>query len=392
MNCLFFDKSVRRKGTGNMKGSFAETVPAGSVMLWGAEMDYATAPCIRKALAKFAENGIYGFTVSTPAYTEAICRWMRLARNAEIQPDWIVPVMGTVFSLSTALRAFTEEGDGVIIQSPSYYRFDVAVERNKRRLISNPLLESRGTYQLDFADLEKKMADPRNKLLILVNPHNPTGRVFKESELLRIAELAKKYDVIVFCDEIFAETVQSGHEFRPGACLSDQLITCFSLGKCFNFTGVSQANLLISNANLREKYILQRDRDHFGSIDPFFYNAVLAAYSNEGKAWLDAMNTHTAENYALLQRAIRRLPRLSVSPLEGTYIAWLDCRRLGLDNEALQRFFEYDAGIIADPGAEYGADGFYRWNIATTRQNLEAALSRLENAYQNIFNDMEVQR
>ena len=225
-----------------------------------------------------------------------------------------------------------------------------------------------------------------------MNPHNPTGRVFKESELLRIAELAKQYGVVVFCDEIFAETVQSGHEFRPGAYLSDQLITCFSLGKSFNFTGVSQANLLISDAGLRERYIFQRDRDHFGSIDPFFYNAVLAAYSSEGKAWLDAMNAHTAENYAVLQRAIRKMPRLSVSPLEGTYVAWLDCRRLGFDSEALQHFFEHDAGIIADPGAEYGAAGFYRWNIATTRQNLEVALSQLEGAYQKNFNDMEVQR
>lgn len=374
------------------EGAFAETVPAESVVLWGAEMDYATAPCVRNALAKFAENGIYGFTVPTPAYKKAICEWMQFARNAEIHPDWIVPVMGTVFALSTAVRAFTDEGDGVIIQSPSYYRFDIAVERNERRLILNPLLENHGIYQLDFVDLEEKMADPRNRLLILVNPHNPTGRVFKESELLRIAELAKQYGVVVFCDEIFAETVQSGHEFRPGAYLSDQLITCFSLGKSFNFTGVSQANLLISDAGLRERYIFQRDRDHFGSIDPFFYNAVLAAYSSEGKAWLDAMNAHTAENYAVLQRAIRKMPRLSVSPLEGTYVAWLDCRRLGFDSEALQHFFEHDAGIIADPGAEYGAAGFYRWNIATTRQNLEVALSQLEGAYQKNFNDMEVQR
>ena len=343
-------------------------------------------------MAKFAENGIYGFTVPTPAYKKDRCEWMQFARNAEIHPDWIVPVMGTVFALSTAVRAFTDEGDGVIIQSPSYYRFDIAVERNERRLILNPLLENHGIYQLDFVDLEEKMADPRNRLLILVNPHNPTGRVFKESELLRIAELAKQYGVVVFCDEIFAETVQSGHEFRPGAYLSDQLITCFSLGKSFNFTGVSQANLLISDAGLRERYIFQRDRDHFGSIDPFFYNAVLAAYSSEGKAWLDAMNAHTAENYAVLQRAIRKMPRLSVSPLEGTYVAWLDCRRLGFDSEALQHFFEHDAGIIADPGAEYGAAGFYRWNIATTRQNLEVALSQLEGAYQKNFNDMEVQR
>lgn len=387
-----FENTVDRRETGNMKGAVAEELPRDTVCLWGAEMDYPTAPCIRQALADFSTKGIYGYTLPGEEYTSAICRWMRTVRQAEIRADWIVPTMGTVYALCTAVRAFTEEGDGVIIQSPSYYRFDRAVERSGRRLVADPLREVQGKYTLDLASLEEKMADPRNKLMILVNPHNPTGRVFAEDELLAIRALAKKHSVIVFSDEIFAETAQPGHETRPYAVLDSGGISCFSLGKSFNFTGVSQANLLIVDEELRARYVAQRDRDHFGSLDPFFYNALLAAYSEEGADWLRAMNRHTAEIYELIRTCLEKdMPRLSLSPLEGGYIAWLDCRRLGLDEEALRRFFEQEALICADPGAEYGeaGRGFYRWNIATTKANVERALSQLKTAYDKRFKNKE---
>lgn len=381
-----FETNVCREGTGNMKGAVEKRLPEGSVSLWGAEMDYPTAPCVRKALADFAENGIYGFTLASQTYTGTICNWMAYMRGADVDPEWIVPVMGTVFALSTAVRAFTKEGDGVIIQSPSYFRFDSAVARNGRALAANPMIEKNGAYHLDFEDLEAKMADRRNKLMILVNPHNPTGRVFTEAEMGRIGELADRYGVVVFCDEIFAETTQPGHEFRPYACLNGRGITCFSLGKGFNFTGVSQANLLIPDPALREQYVVQRDRDHYGSIDPFFYNAVLAAYSKDGAAWLRAMNAHTAKNHVLITETLRqKMPLLSLSPLEGTFVAWLDCRRLGLNDDALQRFFEQEALLFADPGVEYGASGFYRWNIATPSANIRKALKLLKAAYDRHF-------
>lgn len=387
-----FEEAANRSDTGNMKGAVADRLPGETVCLWGAEMDYPTAPCIRRALADFAEKGIYGYTLPTAAYTAAIRRWMKTVRNAEIEEDWIVPVMGTVYALCTAVRAFTDEGDGVIIQSPSYYRFDRAVERNGRRIVSDPLREVHGQYTLDLDDLEEKMSDPRNRLLILVNPHNPTGRVFSESELLAIRDLAARHGVIVFSDEIFAETAQPGHETRPYATLDSGGISCFSLGKSFNFTGVNQANLLIPDRGLRERYLAQRDRDHFGSIDPFFYQALLAAYSDEGAVWLREMNRHTAEIYEMIRtRLEQEMPLLSISPLEGGYIAWIDCRGLGLSDGELRHFFEQEALICADPGCEYGetARGFYRWNIATPKANMEKALSQLKAAYDKKFHKEE---
>ena len=353
-----FDVDARRKGIGNMKGNMLAEIPEDSVMLWGAEMDYPTAPCVRCALTAFAENGLYGFTLSSDEYTGAIRRWMQKMRKAEIEEDWVIPTMGTVYSLCTAVRAFTKKGDGIIIQSPSYYRFDRAIERNERTVVYNPLICEDGCYSLDFDDLEMKMSQPRNRLMILVNPHNPTGKVFSEADLLRIRDIAKRNNVIVFSDEIFAETAQPGFETRPYAVMDEQGITSFSLGKSFNFTGVSQANLLIPNKDLREAYIAQRNREHYGSIDPFFYNAVLAAYSEDGAAWIHAMNAHTKENYELIRDTFaEEMPLLSISPLEGTFVAWIDCRKLGMNDDSLQYFFKNAAKIYADPGYEYGEGG-----------------------------------
>ncbi len=380
-----FDTIVNRKNTGNMKGNeFAHLGDGEAVNLFGAEMDYPTAPFIRKALSDFALNGIYGFTVPTDEYLSSVCGWMKNARGADVEPDWILGTLGTVYAMCTAVRAFTGLGDGVIIQSPSYFRHDSAVRRNGRRIVYDPLIEREGVYELDIEGLEQKMAHPSNKLMILVNPHNPTGKVFSEKDLMHIAELAAKHGVIVFSDEIFAETAQPGFEFRPYSSFDPRSITCFGLGKAFNFTGVSQANVMIPDKELREAYEKQRDTDHYGSIDPFFYNAVLAAYSEQGRAWLKEMNANTAANHHMISERFRTsMPKLGISPLEGTFVAWTDMRRLGLEPAELKNFLEKEAHIYADPGDEYGAEGrgFYRWNIGSPRRMIDKALDKLEEAY-----------
>lgn len=302
--------------------------------------------------------------------------------------DMIVPTMGTTFALSTAVRAFTALGEGVIIQHPSYYRFDRAILRNGRRVVSNLLIESGGVYSLDLADLEEKMSDPQNRLLVLCNPHNPTGRVFGKEDLEAVARMAKRYDVVVFSDEIFAETVNSAHPVFPYVSIDPEYgITSTSLGKAFNFTGVNQANLIIPSATLREHYVTQRDQDHFGSIDPFFYTALRAAYTEEGHQWLSEMNRHTCRNYELIRLILaEKMPLLSVSPLEATYVAWIDCRKLRMDDRALQAFWE-GAGILIDPGDEYGpgGSGFVRLNIAVPTPWIEEMLRRLQNAYDTSY-------
>lgn len=375
-----FDIWASHENNGNMKGAWAKEMPLGGVMLSGAEMDYPLPEFITDALADFSKNGLFGFTLPDSHYKGAICNWMKLTRQWDINPDHIVATLGTTFGLSTAIRAFTEKGDGVIIQHPSYGRFDRAMVRNGRKVVSNPLREKNGIYSLDFEDLEQKMSQPENKMLVLVNPHNPTGRVFTESELKKIAVLAGKYNVVVFSDEIFAETCQ-GDRVIPYVEIDPVMgISCTSLGKTFNLTGVNQANLIIPDNQLREKYSTQKDIDHFGSIDPFFYTLLKAAYSEKGWEWVQQMNAHTLKNYNMLKDALKEMPLISVSPLEGTFVAWLDCRRLNMTDKEIEHFFMEDALLWADWGEEYGpgGSGFVRMNIATTKERLETALSNLK--------------
>ena len=378
-----FDVWASHENNGNMKGAWAQDMPEGGVMLSGAEMDYPLPDFITDALADFSKNGLFGFTLPDREYKKSICEWMLMSRQWEINPDHIVATLGTTFGLSTAIRAFTQKGDGIIIQHPSYGRFDRAMVRNGRVVVSNPLIETNGVYTIDFADLEEKMAVKNNKMMVLVNPHNPTGRVFTKEELKKIAILANKYNVIVFSDEIFAETSQ-GDAVIPYVQIDPVMgLSCTSLGKTFNLTGVNQANIVIPNDKLREIYSTQKDVDHFGSIDPFFYTLLRAAYTEKGWDWVKQMNRHTLDNYNMLKEALKEMPMITVSPLEATFVSWLDCRKLNLTDSEIEHFFMNDAKLWADWGEEYGpgGSGFVRMNIATTKEKLETALNNLKKAY-----------
>ncbi len=381
-----FETAVNRKQIGNMKEIVLSQADAGPepVMLSGAEMDFPTAPALTRSLADLVERGIFGYTIADGAYRETVRRWMRTARGFDVKPDEIVPTLGTIFALGTAIRAFTDPGDGVIIQHPSYYRYDVNVRNNGRAVVSNPLIERNGTYQIDFDGLEALMASPSNKLMVLCNPHNPTGRVFGRQDAERVARLSEAYGVVVFSDEIFAEVCFGGHGATPLAGLPYGLgITSTSLGKAFNLTGVNHANLIIRDEALRKAYLKQRTADHFGSLDPFFYAAVAGAYSDEGLRWIEAMRAHVYGLYERVDAGLRaRAPMLRLSPLEGGFVLWLDCRALGLPDAALHAFFEREAGILADPGTDYGpgGSGFMRLNIATTTARADAFVDRLSRA------------
>lgn len=380
-----FETLAPRQGIGNMKAAMQEKALPGTVVLSGAELDFATAPVIRKAVADFAMNGLYGYTKADGPYRQSICWWMKRVRGYEIQPNQIVTTLGTVFALNTALRAFTKEGDGVILQHPSYFKHDRAIEHNGRHVVANPLKEEKGVYSIDWADLEEKMAQPENTMMVLCNPHNPTAKVFHEDELRRIAQLAEKYNVLVFSDEIFAETAQPGHDVRPYVEIDPKHgMTATSLGKAFSFTGVNHANMLIPNDELRERYRAQRIKDHFGSIDPFFYCALRAGYSEEGWQWVQAMNENTRKNYDMLAEAFaEKMPLLSLSPLEGSFICWMDLRKLNLNKEEQQKFLVEEVKLVTDDGEEYGpwGRGFVRLNLGTTPGNIKLFLSNLEAAY-----------
>lgn len=378
-----FDHPVNRIGTGNMKGAFRPQTACGKppLILAGAEMDFSTAPVIREALAKFAANGIYGFTLPDEAYLGAVCFWLKRYRAWDVSPDCIVPTLGTVYALSTAVRAFTSPGAGVIVLSPSYYRHDRAVARNGRQIVPCCLGEKEGRYALDEEALAAAMRSPANQLLVLCHPHNPTGHVFTAQELRAVAALARETKTVVFSDEIFADITAPDHPALPFAALLPELtVACVSLGKTFNFTGVNHANAVIHDSALRARYLSQRNADHFGSIDPFFYQAVVAGCSEAGHDWVSAVRDQVAANAGRLERLLSAAcPGVRMSPWEGGYIAWLDVSAAGLTGDEAAKRLENEQAVLVDPGSEYGEAGrrFIRLNLATQEKNMDEFAHRL---------------
>lgn len=377
-----FDKLVDRRGTGNEKyDGLNEAFKAeGAISYSGAELDVKTAPCIREALAKRALDGIYGYTKADNKYMGAVAGWMKLCRNWDIDEEWIVPSYGTMQAVCTAIRAFTDEDDGIIIQPPVYLLYSRDIERTGRRVVNNPLIYDNGVYSMDFGGLERLMSDKRNKLMILCNPHNPIMDVWEGDTLKKVAELARRYKTIVVSDEIFAEHTYMGPITPYAKYGADYGIVLTSLGKAFNMIGSSHSNAIIPNPEIREAYIKQRNADHFGSIDPFIYTALTAAYSEEGRKWIDALLEYSAENERIIKEFFaENFPNVTVCRHRAGTLIWIDLRSLGMDEESLQRFLKEDALFLTDTGSIYGQGGecFIRMEIGTPRDILIKALDRL---------------
>ncbi len=382
-----FDTLVDRQEIGSMKGSLGsqELDKKGLIPFAGAEMDFKTAPVIVEALVEFAGRGIYGYTLPDTQYKKAIQWWMKKARNLHVEKEEILTTHGTIYSVGTAVRAFTQEGDGIIVMPPIYYRYEPRIITNGRKPVFVPLSECNAIYSIDFEKLEEAMREKQNKMLILCNPHNPTGKVFEREELLELKSLADKYGVIIFSDEIFGAL---GFKKEPVTSYvsvdSENGISCTSLGKVFNFTGVNHANVIIKNKKLKDAFDRQRIADHFGSIDPFFYSALIAGYSPEGFKWVCEMKKYVWENYLYIRENIEAfLEKMDVSPLEGGFTLWLDFRKMGMSEKKLTEFLEKEALMLLDKGVEYGiqGEGFARMNIAAPREYIKRGIESLKKAY-----------
>lgn len=377
-----FDTPAVRAGTGSMKYAWLPDgwAEKGLLTFSGAELDMKTAPCITRALEARAANGLYGYTLPDEAYLHSLTNWMASERHWTIEDAWIVPTYGIIQALNCAIRAFTQPGDGILIQPPTYHMYAKDTLLNGRRVVENPLLYENGIYSMDFEDLERKMSDPHLKLMVLCNPQNPIMDVWEREDLLRIGALAKRYGVVVFSDEIFAEHSYMGVIPPYGQLCPDTAIVLTSLGKAFNFTGFSHGNAIIPNPDLREAFLKQRDIDHFGSIDPFIYTAQIAAYTPEGKAWLQALLDYAGENGRLLREFFaRHFPDVTCCRQRGGTLIWLDLHSLGMEEDQLHAFLENEARFQCDKGSIYGTGGdcFTRIELGTPRLILTKALERL---------------
>ena len=377
-----FDTIVPRRGTNSYKWDTPEEENV--LPMWVADMDFRTAPAIIDALQKRVEHGIFGYTKVPETYYDAVVRWFEDRHRWRIDPRWIIYTSGVVPALSAIIKALTVPGDKVIVQTPAYNCFYSSIRNDGCELSANNLVYRNGRYSIDFDDFEAKAADPKAKLLLLCNPHNPVGRVWTPEELRRIGDICLRRDILVVADEIHCELVMPGFRYTPFASLSEEFarrsVTCASPSKAFNLAGVQVANIFAADAGLRERIARSLEINETGMISPFAIEALTAAYT-DGAEWLDALNGYLWENYLFLRDYFaRHLPQFPVLPLEGTYLVWADCRAAGLSSDTLTRRLLDEGRLHVNSGSMYGAagEGFIRLNIACPRKLLAEGLDRLK--------------
>ena len=383
-----FDQVINRYGTNSVKFDLAETngYPKDILPLWVADMDFQAPPCVREALQKAVEHGIFGYSVLGDGYYEAVENWFSDHFGWQIQRQWLIPTPGVVFALAAGVRAATEPGEAVLVQPPVYYPFYNVINQNGRRLVENPMIYEDGHYRIDFADMEEKIKENDVKLFILCSPHNPVCRVWTKDELRQLGAICKKYSVKVISDEIHCDFAFPEHPHTPFvvACpdMAEDTIVCTAPSKSFNMAGLQVSNIFVPGEKLREKYRREMDICSYHGLNQLGAVACEAAY-RDGEQWLAACKAYMRENLAYVRSFLQaHLPAIRLVEPEGTYFAWLDCSGLGLSKKALDDLIIHKAGLWLDSGAIFGdcAAQFQRLVLACPRSTLEKALENLKKA------------
>lgn len=393
-----FDQEVNRRDTNSVKWEFKQNEDLSGIEhtqaffeeqilpMWVADMDFVSPRPVVDALVERAKHGIYGYTALTQAGYQSVVRWMQRRHGWEIEPEWISLSPGVVPALNMLVRALVSTGGKVLIQPPVYYPFYGAIEHNGAELVVNPLIYQNGRYRMDFDDLEAKCKDPGVQLAILCSPHNPVGRVWTREELIRFGEICIENNVLVISDEIHGDLIYYGHIFTPFAGISDLFsqnsVTCTSPSKTFNLAGLQTSCIVIPNQDLRSTFEKVLQSNGLFGLNTFGVVALQAAY-DYGEAWLEELLEYLEGNLEYLEAYVaEHIPQLTVVRPEGTYLVWLDCRRLRLDKWELKKFMIEEAKVYLDEGFIFGAegDGFERINIACPRSVLSEALDRIRKA------------
>lgn len=377
-----FDKITDRRATNSYKW---DSAPEGVLPMWVADMDFRTAPAIIDALQKRVAHGIFGYTRVPDAYYDAVTSWFSRRHGWDIDREWIIYTSGVVPAVSAVIKALTMPGDKVIVQTPVYNCFFSSIRNNGCEIVSNPLRRIGDTYEMDFDNLERCAADPRAKVMLLCNPHNPAGRVWTPDELTRLGNICLRNGVTVVADEIHCELVYQGFKYTPFASLSDAFlhrsVTCVSPSKAFNIAGLQIANIVAFDNDLRRRIDKAININEVCDVNPFGVAATIAAY-NEGEEWLNQLVDYLHGNYEAMAEFCRcELPEFPIARLEGTYLVWMDCSSLGMPSEALEHALLEDARLWLNAGTMYGAEGegYMRWNIACPRSVMLDGLNRFLN-------------
>lgn len=380
-----FDKITDRTHTNAIKYDLAKrrNKPEDALSLWVADMDFPTAPCVQKAIAEKAAHGIFGYSRPDERYYSALKKWFVERHNYEIQEEWVVNTPGVCFALASAVKAFTKEGESVLVQKPVYYPFFNTIKALNRKVVNSSLVLKNGHYEINFEDFEAKIVSENVKMFILCSPHNPGGRVWKKEELQRISEICLKHSVLVVSDEIHSDIVFEGSRHTVYGSLSEAAaensIICTAPSKSFNLAGLQFSNIIIPNAKLRIAF--QREVDRTGYDEPYLMGivAATAAYS-EGGEWFDAARDYIWKNIQFASNYIEEnCPKIKVVIPEGTYLLWLDFSAFGLSDEEINERILNRAKVWLDNGKMFGDEGkfFQRINCATPRKILAEALERI---------------
>lgn len=381
-----FSRPTDRRGTDSYKWDSAPE--ADIIPLWVADMDFETFPGITEALQRRVAHGIFGYTRVPEAYYEAVCNWFGKHHGWHINREDIIYTSGVVPAVSAVIKALTLPGDQVIVQGPVYNCFFSSIRNNGCETVSNSLIYNKEElrYEIDFDDLERKLAHERARLMLLCNPHNPGGRVWTRDELTRVAELCRKYGVRVVSDEIHCELTLYDNEYVPFGSLPDELshgsITCCSPSKAFNTAGLQIANIVCRDAEVRNRIDRAININEVCDVNPFGVIALQAAYSDEGYEWLTQLRAYISSNYDLLrERFARELPKCKVMRMEGTYLAWIDCSELHISSDEIEEMLMHENKVWVNAGSMYGTEGaaFIRINMACTSELLNEGITRIVN-------------
>lgn len=355
-----------------------------------ADMELKVAPEIQEELHKAVDFGIYGYTIRDKAYLEAVTGWFRRRHGWEIAPEWLIQTYGVVNAIGIAVQAYTQPGEGIIVQSPVYHPFTNVPTALGRTVLRNPLKLTENGYEMDFENLEELASRPEAKMLLLCSPHNPIGRVWKREELERVAEICLRHNVLVFADEIHCDFVYPGHKHISYGTLDEKYLSNCLIGtsasKTFNLAGTATSNIVIPDPALRQKFTAAQ-RIYCGSFMNYYGLAATRAAYDRAEGWLDELLVHIYENYTYVKEFLaEHLPEAVVYPLEGTYLMWIDFSCLEFTPEARKQFMVQEAGLYLDEGELFGieGEGFERINLACPRKALEDAMARLMAAVEKL--------
>ena len=393
-----FDRIIDRTGTGASKW---ERYTAGktdnlnllidphlkgdsTLPMWVADMDFQVPQPVIDALVKRSAHGIFGYTVASKSYFRSIIDWFLARYNWKIEEEWIIPAPGVVPAIQFAINVLCKPEEKILIQGPVYHPFYRVIKSAGCEIVSNSLRLDASGYNMDFSDLGRQLSDPLVKLAILCSPHNPVGRVWTVDELTRFGELCDSNGVTVIADEIHCDLVFSSNRFIPYGSIKpdflNNVLICTAPSKTFNLAGMHLSNIIIPNELLRHRYKSYIEKNSLsGGLNPLALSAAEVAYQ-EGEEWLEQVLDYVWENYQFLQRSFGdQLSKLSVSDLQGTYLAWVDFRSLGIEANELERLIQSEANLLFNQGYIFGREGigFQRINIACPRSVLERAVKRL---------------